>query len=136
MGSSVHCVAVLLAAAITACGAPKPSRDTGGAATDSSAQSRIAALEVEARALARLDGCASANECRSAPVGERACGGPRTYIVYCAATTDSVALFRKLEELRLLEVAANTSSNAMSTCEFRLPPIPGFEAKRCRAPTP
>src|SRR5687767_12229623 len=53
--------------------------------------SRVARLEREARAMANASGCASTDQCRAAPVGERPCGGPRTYIVYCARTTDSAA---------------------------------------------
>ena len=56
-------------------------------------QERLSRLEREARALARTDGCDSLAQCRTAPVGWRSCGGPRTYLVYCAATTDTVTLF-------------------------------------------
>ncbi len=98
-----------------------------------SAQSKIAQLEADARTLAKATGCNSTSGCRTAPVGERACGGPRDYIVYCAATTDSMALFRKLDELKATEVAFNKSSNAMSTCEFRMPPKTASIGGRCRA---
>src|SRR3982751_1505906 len=62
-------------------------------------RTRLARLEREARALAKTDGCSTSETCRTAPVGWRGCGGPRSYLVYCAATTDSVALYRKLDEL-------------------------------------
>jgi len=52
-----------------------------------------------------------------------ACGGPRLYLVYCAATTDTVALFRKLDELKAVEMNLNQSTNAISTCELRPPPL-------------
>lgn len=96
-------------------------------------QGRLTKLEAEARALARADGCSSSNECRTAPVGSRPCGGPRDYIVYCARTTDSVALFRKLDELRLAEMEYNRKSGLASTCEFRMPPAVGLEAGQCKS---
>ena len=77
---------------------------------------RLARLEREARAIAKTEGCTSASACRTAPVGWRGCGGPRTYIVYCAATTDSVALFRKLDELKAAETAYNERSVILRTC--------------------
>jgi hypothetical protein len=105
-----------------------------GAASDSmSARSKVAQLEADARALAKTTGCNSVSECRTAPVGERPCGGPRDYIAYCAATTDTVALFKKLDELKAAEIEFNKSSNAMSTCEFRSPPVASLVGGSCRA---
>jgi hypothetical protein len=92
----------------------------------------LARLEREARALAKRDGCSSLSACRTAPVGWRGCGGPRTYLVYCAATTDSVALFRKLAELADAERAYNAKAGMMSTCEFRMPPGIKLEGRSCR----
>src|SRR5262245_35945548 len=96
-------------------------------------QGRITRLEAEARALARTDGCSSLDQCRTAPVGSRPCGGPRDYIVYCARTTDSAALFRKLDELRQAEMEFNRKSGVASTCEFRTPPGVGLEAGQCKS---
>jgi len=114
------------------------SEATPGAAHDTiSAQARIARLEADARALVKMTGCNSATECHTAPVGERACGGPRDYLVYCPATTDTVALFQKLDQLKAAEVEYNKSSNAMSTCEFRMPPKISLIGGSCRpAATP
>jgi hypothetical protein len=88
----------------------------------SALQAQIQKLEAEARAMAKTTGCSSASACRTAPVGARPCGGPRTYIVYCAATTDSVALFKKLGELETVEKAYNKSAGIAGTCDFRMPP--------------
>jgi hypothetical protein len=100
--------------------------------TTPDARPRLARLEQEARALAKLDGCTTAGDCRTAPMGWRGCGGPRTYLVYCAATTDTVALFRKLKELEQAERAYNASSGMMSTCEFRMPPAVRLDGRSCR----
>lgn len=126
-------VTALVGVAAMAC-SPRP--PAGASATDSAARvetdsARIARLELEARALARTDGCASAEQCRVAPVGHRACGGPRTYLPYCARTTDSAALFAKLGELARVEEESQRKSGAVSTCEMRLPPAPTVSGGRC-----
>ncbi len=97
------------------------------------AQERFQRLEREARAIASAQGCQTSSECRTAPVGDRPCGGPRTYIVYCARTTDSVALFRKLDELARAERAYNQEQGLASTCEFRMPPDVVASGGACRA---
>lgn len=108
--------------------APAPAADAGAPAdTD-----RIARLEREARALAHAEGC-GAGRCRTAPVGSRPCGGPRTYLVYCAATTDSAALFAKLAELARAEEAFNSANGMASTCEYRMPPGVAVQGGRCVA---
>ena len=98
-----------------------PGTNTGVAGTQDSDWSAILKLEEEAKAIAKVSGCTS-SECRTAPVGSRACGGPRYYLPYCAKTTDSVALYRKLDEVAKAEQAYNKKYNLASTCEFRMPP--------------
>jgi len=92
---------------------------------------QIVALENQAKAIAKADGCSSASQCRTAPVGSRACGGPRYYIVYCAQSTDSAALFRKLDAVAAAEREYNQRYNLVSTCEFRMPPNVGLVAGSC-----
>ena len=100
--------------------------------TNVAMQERLTRLEREARALARTDGCDSVGQCRTAPLGWRSCGGPRDYIAWCAATTDSAALFRKLAELEAAEKEYNLRSGMMSSCEVRQPPRISLSGGRCR----
>jgi len=95
----------------------------------------ILRLEAEAKALVKADGCTSGDQCRTAPVGSRACGGPRYYLVYCSRTTDSVALFRKLDAVAEAERAFNVRYQIGSTCEFRMPPTIGMTGGMCAAQT-
>ena len=92
---------------------------------------QIVALEDQAKAILKISGCDSAAECRTAPVGSRACGGPRYYLVYCAKTTDSAALFRKLDAIAAAEREYNQRYNLVSTCEFRMPPNVSLVAGSC-----
>jgi len=122
-------VIALTAASCSAVGSP-----SAGAAEDTaSLRKAVVQLEADARALARADGCSAANQCRTAPVGNRPCGGPRTYLAYCAATTDSVALFRKLDALKAAETKFNQASNMAGTCEFRMPPAVGLDGGSCKS---
>ena len=93
---------------------------------------QIVSLEDQAKALAKADGCSSAAQCRAAPVGSRACGGPRYYIVYCAQSTDSAALFRKLDAVAAAEREYNLRYQLVSTCEFRMPPNVALVAGACQ----
>lgn len=94
---------------------------------------QIVALEDQAKALVKAEGCSSAAQCRTAPVGSRACGGPRYYLVYCSATTDSAALFRKLDAVAAAEREFNIHYKIMSTCEFRMPPTVALSGGSCQA---
>ena len=82
----------------------------------------IEALEAESKTVAKIDGCVGSSECRTAPVGSRACGGPRYYIPWCSVTTDSAALYAKLAKVAEAEQAFNRKHSFASTCEMRLAP--------------
>lgn len=94
---------------------------------------QIIALENQAKALVKTDGCSSADQCRTAAVGSRACGGPRYYLVYCAKTTDSAALFNKLKAVAEAEQEYNKRYQLVSTCEFRMPPQVTLAGSSCQA---
>jgi len=92
----------------------------------------ILALEDQAKVIAKTPGCSTVSQCRTAPVGNRACGGPRYYIAYCSTSTDSVALFRKLAEVAAAEDAFNRKYQIGSTCEYRMPGEITLSGGECR----
>ena len=94
---------------------------------------QIVALENEAKGQVKTEGCSSVAQCRTAAVGSRACGGPRYYLVYCSLSTDSAALFRKLDAVAQAEREYNTRYHVVSTCEFRMPPTVAFSGGSCQA---
>ncbi len=116
-------------------GDPKPNPDIGGGGGNSQTAdwAAVVVLEEQAKRIAKTSGCSADSECRAAPVGSRACGGPRYYLPYCAKTTDSAALFRKLDEVAAAERAYNLKYQIVSTCEFRMPPSVGVTAGACTA---
>lgn len=119
--------------ALLACATPAPRSSDSVAVPTARVDdtTRIARLERDARAFVRATGCDAAASCRTAPVGWRGCGGPRAYVVYCPATTDTVALMRTLEELKRAEMAYNERESVVSTCEMRLPPSVTVQGGSC-----
>jgi hypothetical protein len=110
--------------------------DTASSAVVSSEDSDrkvVDKLEAEARALAKVEGCSTAADCRAAPVGVRGCGGPRDFIVYCARATDSVSLMRKIAAADSAEAAFNKKYQVVSTCELRMPPAVEASGGSCVA---
>jgi hypothetical protein len=98
-------------------------------------QPTIDRLRAEAKALVKTDGCATSGDCAVLPLGERACGGPEEYLVYCPKSTDVAALRRKAAELAQAQKAFNEKNGVMSTCEFRMPPKAVLVGGSCRAAT-
>jgi len=131
---------VLFAVALAACtqgtpgAASSPRGDKVILTGDQKADwAQIVALEDQAKALVKASGCTSSNQCRTAPVGSRACGGPRYYLVYCSRTTDSAALYRKLDAIAEAEREYNTRYQLASTCEFRMAPTVTLSGGSCQA---
>ncbi len=112
---------------------PGDTSTSASSATPPSDSDQIATLEREALALAHNDGCDSVGQCRVAPVGAKACGGPRYWITWCSLSTDSAALFEKLDELRTAEQNFNQVHGVISDCSIVGPPTLVVSAGVCRA---
>lgn len=123
----LYCIAAIV---ISSACVQQPANGTNSGSQESD-WAAIVRLEDQARAIAKTSGCSGVEQCRTAPVGNRACGGPRYYIQYCSASTDSAALFRKLDEVAAAENAYNSKYQVMSTCEFRMPPTVTWTGGEC-----
>ena len=95
-------------------------------------EARVRELERQARALAKTDGCDRADQCAAAPLGAKACGGPRAYLVYCRATTDEAALMRALDELKRAEEGYNRAAGLVSDCMLVQQPEVRLEGRTCK----
>lgn len=117
---------------------PPPAADSAPVLTgvDTASDPTVRRLEREAIALARVGGCSTAEQCRSAPVGSRGCGGPRFYLPYCPLTTDTAALLAKLAEVEKAEQDYNRRNNIASTCEMRMPGELEVSGGGCRFKVP
>jgi hypothetical protein len=106
---------VLLAACATHSGAQT------GAAGQNDTLARI-------RALIGTPSCSEDSQCRSLAVGQRACGGPESYLAYSTARSSEAEL-RALGAIYQAERRkANAEAGVASDCSFR--PDPGAV---CRA---
>lgn len=103
---------------------------TGDQAAD---RARIDSLVTIARTLARADGCTSAAACRTAGLGVKACGGFKEFLVYCSATTDSVALASAVDLVNSLERDFNERYELVSDCMMLLEPRVQVEGGSCVA---
>lgn len=88
-------------------------------------------LMAQVRALAKTSGCTAAGDCRALPVGRKACGGPRAYVVYCPASTNESALRAKIAEFDRADMEA--SRGAMSDCMLVTEPEITVSGGQCRA---
>lgn len=132
--------AVLLALTAACASQPSAADDTadapsGAASTGSQLGDRAAIdqMKVDAKAIAKTGGCATAAQCAAIGLGERPCGGPSEYIVYCPLTTDTAALRRKVADVARAEREFNQKYGLASTCEFRMPPRLESSGGTCRA---
>lgn len=96
-------------------------------------RARLDSLVVIARSLARAEGCGAAAECRTAALGVKACGGPKEYLVYCSASTDSVALASAVDLVNTMEREFNERYNLVSDCMLLLEPGTSLEGGACVA---
>ena len=112
---------------------PADSPSSGVISSEDSDRKVIEELEADARALAKVDRCSVAADCRAVPIGARGCGGPRDFIVYCARATDSLALHARIAAADSAEMAYNTKYKVVSTCELRLPPRVVLSEGSCAA---
>ena len=130
------CLAAVVLAAACARKDEPPADTQAPAQSRAASETRIRELEQQARALAKSDGCDQVNQCASAPVGVKGCGGPRSYLIYCKATTDEAALLRTLEELKRVEAEYNREHNVASDCMMIMPPEMRLEGRACTAAIP
>ena len=98
-------------------------------------RAQLDSLTTVARALARTDGCSSADGCATIALGSKACGGPREYLVYCRASTDTVTLANAVELVNRLEREFNERYQIMSDCMMLLEPGVALEGGACVAST-
>ncbi len=74
-------------------------------------------------ALAGDGSCEDADDCSSIAAGSKACGGPSTYVVYCASAIGENALIAKVDEYTELEEAYNIANDIVSDCAEEPMPV-------------
>jgi hypothetical protein len=77
--------------------------------------------------------CSSAAVCRTLPLGSKPCGGPRRYLVYSLAVTDSARLAADAARYNQAEAQRNREKGLVSDCSMLIAPQVSCVARRCVA---
>lgn len=85
-------------------------------------------LPAQMRALVGSAACSDSAQCKTVPLGARACGGPEGYLAYSTVVTQTAPLQALAERLAQQQRAANANSGMASTCQFIADP-----GAQCRA---
>ena len=131
-------VATICAAVALACAGPPeaergdPSRE-GGAEAQVTPPSPQTLEEARARIDSAIGGAAAStlSQCALVAVGARPCGGPREYLAYSTAETDSSALATLAAVYERMDRERNEAQGLVSTCELMQPPDLVLENGRC-----
>jgi len=87
--------------------------------------------------LARIRGaigeakCSNDAECRTLAVGEKACGGPQSWLAWSTAGTEPAPLQSLASELAALARQRNQRSGRVSNCQYNADPGAVCQARRC-----
>ena len=83
---------------------------------------KLEQLGKEIEAFAKNKACSGGDNCRSMPMGSRACGGPSSYIIYSLSKTDEKQLSDKVKQYTDLQKELNIKYNRTSDCSLLMPP--------------
>jgi secreted trypsin-like serine protease len=72
------------------------------------------------------------NQCRVIAFGAKACGGPKTYLVYSSLQTNENKLKRLVGQYNSLEDKINKETDAISDCMFIEEPKPTIQNGMCK----
>lgn len=84
------------------------------------------------RAMAGAASCTGSSQCRTLPLGARACGGPEGYLPYSTANNTEPALKALGERYKQERQAYNKTSGMMSDCRFMMDPGAVCQAGTCQ----
>lgn len=81
-------------------------------------------------------GCSDVSQCDKVAVGEKLCGGPASYLVYCKTSTDPARMQRLLDAVNTVSARALDEQRAQGlsgTCEVTPEPTLALENGACVA---
>jgi hypothetical protein len=115
------------------CGRAKPDAAVTPAAGPASDTTDLATLRARALALIGEPRCENESQCRLIAFGSKPCGGPRQYLVYSVATTDSVQLAAAVLRYNARDAELNRLQGRISDCMMVTPPRLRVVNGRCEA---
>lgn len=102
--------------------------------TDPSAiAARMDSLRVEIRERVGTPAAEEGASCRAIPLGAKPCGGPRSYLVFSTAATDSASLDTLVREYNRLDRRLNELEGRISDCMLVTEPSLTVENAVCTA---
>lgn len=119
------CIAAAMIAAGTACSETPPSAPPVKSADPSASLGEQITLAIGDAA------CDNAQQCRTLPVGAKACGGPAGYLAWSTKRGNGELLARLAAQQAAEERKKNEKSGMMSTCSIELDPGATCSAGRC-----
>lgn len=96
-------------------------------------EARRARLESEIDALIGDASCTDADACASVAMGDKACGGPERYLVYCTESVDITEIEALAEEHREVQSQINEIEELGSDCAYIEAPETALEGGVCVA---
>ena len=99
--------------------------------TEEGDQAKLMKMRQDIDALIGDAAGASIEDCRSAAIGSKPCGGPWAYIVYSASSTDPTELANRLAEYNAFEAEMNALYGYVSDCSIPNMPVLIFKDGRC-----
>lgn len=75
--------------------------------------------------------CDSAKQCKTIPVGHKACGGPETFLAWSSKGSDGAKLQRLADAYGAKRKAENLASGMLSNCSAVMDPGATCSAGRC-----
>lgn len=83
---------------------------------------KLAQMGKEIQEFAKNKACSNGDDCRTMPMGAKACGGPTNYIIYALSKTDEKVLTEKVKQYTDFQKELNIKYNRSSDCLFLSPP--------------
>ena len=130
------CLASLMLAGASACSeapklvTPAPPADTATVAAGAPI-SAAPSLSAQIKAEIGTAACDNAQQCRTLPVGHKACGGPEGYRAWSTKTSDGTKLAQLAARQAEEQKSADAASGRMSTCSMVTDPGATCSAGRC-----
>jgi hypothetical protein len=128
-------ILLLACAACSAAGPAAPPRSVPAAAGDAAAPAASSGLAAQMRAQIGTAACADSAQCKTVPLGARACGGPEGYLAYSTAATPTAPLQALAERYAQQRRAEQAASGMLSTCQFMADPGAQCRAGSCQLRT-
>lgn len=130
-------LSLILLLACTACSAAGPAAPpaTAPAVPAATAPAASSGLTAQMRAQIGTAACTESAQCKTVPLGARACGGPEGYLAYSTVTTPGAPLQSLAERYAQQRRAEQTASGMMSTCQMLVDPGAVCQAGACQLRT-